>query len=162
MILNTLFLLAGTVASLSTSPTFPHHENPEAISCSTSASQVTPTWHQQQIFETFIQRFFVQKDVKGAILDNMSVNYTQHNPNALSGRQNAIDYVGPIFDAANFTILRHSFSNNTGWVHTKMEIPGLPLTVVVDIFRFQGSCIVEHWDVATTMSPNATNPLALF
>ncbi|UQC88297.1 uncharacterized protein CLUP02_13820 [Colletotrichum lupini] len=43
-----------------------------------------------------------------------------------------------------------------------MEIPGLPLTAVVDIFRFQGSCIVEHWDVATAMPPNATNPLALF
>ncbi|UQC88298.1 uncharacterized protein CLUP02_13821 [Colletotrichum lupini] len=59
MILNNLVLLAGTVASLSTSSTLPHHENPEAISCSTSANQATPSWRQQQIFETFIQRFFV-------------------------------------------------------------------------------------------------------
>ncbi|KAH8590066.1 hypothetical protein B0O99DRAFT_599329 [Bisporella sp. PMI_857] len=119
-------------------------------------------WLQNRIFEDFLQKFYVEKNATAAILDHMSEQYIQHNPYALSGRQNATEYVGPILQIANFTIAHQGYSNNIGWVHTKMTIPGAPITAVVDIFRFEGTCIMEHWDVATQLPADATNPLALF
>ena len=92
----------------------------------------------------------------------MSEQYIQHNPYVLSGRQNSIDYVGPIFNVANFTIVHHGFSENLGWVHTKMVVPDTPFSALVDIYTFEGTCIVKHWDVLTQLPANATNPLALF
>ncbi|KAL2678357.1 hypothetical protein Neosp_009103 [[Neocosmospora] mangrovei] len=150
----------GAVASLTGDVALAQPTKPRPQTCSTSCP--TSPWTQQKIFEDFTHKFYIEKDPKNAIQQTMAEDYIQHNPYALSGRQNSIDYVGPIFEVANFTILRRSFSNGTGWVHTKMEIPGQPPAAVVDIFRLQGSCIVEHWDVLTAMPENATNPLALF
>ncbi|WAO91672.1 Hypothetical protein NCS54_00915200 [Fusarium falciforme] len=33
---------------------------------------------------------------------------------------------------------------------------------IADIFRLNGTCITEHWDVQQTMVPSFTNPLAYF
>ncbi|KAM5346022.1 hypothetical protein ACJ41O_011883 [Fusarium nematophilum] len=150
----------GAVASLNGDLVSAHSIKPQPPTC--SLSRPTPPWIQQKIFEDFTRKFYIEKDPKTAIEETMAENYIQHNPYVLSGRQNSIDYVVPIFGVANFTILRRSFSNSTGWVHTKMEIPGQPPAAVVDIFRLEGSCIVEHWDVLTSLPENATNPLALF
>jgi predicted SnoaL-like aldol condensation-catalyzing enzyme len=32
----------------------------------------------------------------------------------------------------------------------------------MDLYRFQGTCIVEHWDVSQTITGNETNPIAFF
>jgi predicted SnoaL-like aldol condensation-catalyzing enzyme len=156
----TLAVAVAAVASFSDHMAMAHPTTPQTSTC--SPGHPTPPWVQQKMFEDFLQRFYIKKDAKAAIQQTMAEDYIQHNPYALSGRQNAIGYIGPIFEVATFTILRHSFSNGTGWVHTKMEIPGQPLTAVMDIFRFKGTCIIEHWDVATTLPVDAVNPLALF
>lgn len=52
-----------------------------------------------------------------------------------------------------------------GWVHYRMDIAGVPADqffAVLDLFRMNGTCIEEHWDVAQQRPINATNPLALF
>jgi predicted SnoaL-like aldol condensation-catalyzing enzyme len=53
-------------------------------------------------------------------------------------------------------------------VHYKSVGPRMPRTkglmpsVIVDVLRFEGTCIVEHWDLAGMKTGNETNPLALF
>ena len=45
-------------------------------------------------------------------------------------------------------------------------IQGAPVfpneTAIVDLFRFNGSCIVEHWDVIESVDNATTNPIALY
>ena len=63
---------------------------------------------------------------------------------------------------ADFTVLRSSFDNDVGFVHLKIvPATGEPIAVA-DIYRMQGSCIVEHWDVEQARPDNATNPIAMF
>jgi len=33
---------------------------------------------------------------------------------------------------------------------------------LADIYRMDGTCIVEHWDVTQARPANATNPIAMF
>ncbi|KAH6689659.1 hypothetical protein F5X68DRAFT_230275 [Plectosphaerella plurivora] len=153
---------AGLLASLNGDSMSVMASPSKAQATTCSRNHHTSSRTQQKNFENFIHRFYIENDAVKAIEQTMSEDYIQHNPYALSGRQNAIDYVSSIVGAANFTILRHSFSNSTGWVHTKMETPGQPPAAVVDIFRFEGRCIVEHWDVFLSLPENAPNPLALF
>lgn len=37
----------------------------------------------------------------------------------------------------------------------------LPIALA-DIYRMNGTCIVEHWDVTQETLRNATNPIAMF
>ncbi|KAL6404537.1 snoal-like polyketide cyclase family protein [Ilyonectria robusta] len=125
-------VITGALASLHTGPACAHPTRPGSTRCSLSLAS---PWLQQQTFEAFLKKFYVEEKPEAAILENMSEQYIQHNPFVLSGRQNAIDYLGPVFQTAKFTIAQHSFSNSTGWVHTKMEVPGAPIAALVDIFR---------------------------
>ena len=152
-------VLTGALAFLHSASSTPTTGLAPPVNCSTLP---TSPLLQSCTFDAFLQQFYVEKDTTAAILEHMSEGYIQHNPYALSGRQNAIDYVGPIFKVANFTIVHQGFINNLGWVHTKMTLPGGPFSALVDIYRFEGTCIVEHWDVLTQLPANATNPLALF
>jgi predicted SnoaL-like aldol condensation-catalyzing enzyme len=117
---------------------------------------------QKEIFEAFYQRLWVQKDVSGAYNTYVDVNYIQHNPYALSGRQRAIDALAPIWSGIKFTLANKGFSNNVGWLHQKMEMSGQAFTAVVDILRMNGTCIMEHWDVSQQKPSNSQNPIALF
>ncbi|KAK6218572.1 hypothetical protein QIS74_06452 [Colletotrichum tabaci] len=119
---------------------------------------------QQVIFEDFVQTFYKELNAEKALLNHMPEDYIQHNPNVLSGRQNAIDFAGPLFaSGVNFTILRYAVENDFAFIHTRMDINGAAEPIaVVDIWRFEGTCMVEHWDVFQTKDANSTNPLALF
>jgi predicted SnoaL-like aldol condensation-catalyzing enzyme len=117
---------------------------------------------QEAIFRDFVQVFYVEGSVNKTAA-HFDVNYIQHNANVLSGRQAFVD----IFSAGGggnttTTIVHMALKDNIAWVHYKSVTPGTPLTAVVDIFRFNGSCIMEHWDAIEALPTNATNPLALF
>ena len=57
-------------------------------------------------------------------------------------------------------ILHETFDGDIGMVHFKVLVQQ-PM-VLADIFRLNGSCVVEHWDVNQALPANATNPIALF
>lgn len=33
---------------------------------------------------------------------------------------------------------------------------------LIDLFRMEGTCIVEHWDISQLKPADATNPIAMF
>lgn len=119
---------------------------------------------QREIFSAFSEKFYIDKNVPLALNDHLDIDYIQHNPSALSGRQNAIDAVSPIWPLSNITLVHTALDESFGWAHYKLEMQssGQPFSAVVDVFRFNGTCIMEHWDVQQMLPANATNPLALF
>jgi predicted SnoaL-like aldol condensation-catalyzing enzyme len=124
--------------------------------------QVT-TQEQLQIFKTFVHHFYVAKDIPAAFQNHVAEDYIQHNPNFKSGRQTAQDGLSKYIPPLNITVAKISLSDSTGWVYAKQETAGKPgYTTVVDIFRMDGSCVVEHWDVVQAKPANASNPLAMF
>lgn len=89
--------------------------------------------------------------------------YINHNPGALSGRANALAILEPFLATPNltFTIAAVFAGEGFGYLHYKLSFSGLNLAVM-DRYRFQGTCIVEHWDVAQQIMGNETNPIAFF
>lgn len=121
---------------------------------------------QRAILGEFMQAFYEERNATKALLNHVSEDYIQHNPNALSGRQNTLDVLAPFLSPStvNNTILNKGLDNNIAFIHYRMDlaIPGQQPTAVVDVFRFDGTCIMEHWDVAQQRPVNATNPLAMW
>ncbi len=96
----------------------------------------------------------------------IDVDYIQHSPGLPPVGRNAslaaILSAGDSFAGVNITILKVMFDSPYGMVHYKFQVPGTQPLAFVDMWRFDGSCIVEHWDVVETLSANDTNPIALF
>ncbi|KAF6820333.1 membrane protein [Colletotrichum musicola] len=118
----------------------------------------------QTIFQEAIRKLFIDRNGTQYAIDHLAEDYIQRNPYALSGRDNTIvnlAFVSP--QTVNFTILNTALQGNTGFVHYKMELAGEQKpTVVVDVMRFNGSCIQEHWDVMQQRPDDATNPLEMW
>lgn len=117
---------------------------------------------QRAILDNWVQEFLIEKNMSRAFLDHVTEDYISHNPFARRGRQNAIDYLETYFPLSNYTVMHVAVSDSTGWVHYKQTTAGQPDKAIVDIFRMNGTCIMEHWDVIESMPANATNPIALF
>lgn len=113
-------------------------------------------------FNEFVQTFYYDKNVSKAFLEHVDVNYIQHNPFALSGRSNAIAALSPFWPLATFGIIHKGLVNNTGYIHYRLDFPGSPPQAVIDILRFNASCIMEHWDIAESKPNGTINPIALF
>lgn len=118
---------------------------------------------QHSIFDEFARRLLIEKDPIGTVQRHVSEDYIQHNPSVLSGRQAAVD----VFESfpspqINYTVISTGFACGRAWIHYRMDILGSLPSAVVDLYRFEGSCIVEHWDVMEEKPANATNPLALW
>lgn len=90
--------------------------------------------------------------------------YINHNPNAISGKAVAEAGMRMVF-------ARPGLINNVTRVISDLDYVALNVhrlepnttdVAIVDIFRLNGTCIEEHWDVQQVMYPNATNPIAYF
>ncbi|KPM35167.1 hypothetical protein AK830_g11411 [Neonectria ditissima] len=128
------------------------------------ARPASPEFQRDALGE-FLHEFFGGGLVKESLDAFTSDNYIQHNPFILSGRNNSIAALSPgayDFSKANVTILQVLFDSPFGMVHYKVELPDQPPTAITDIWRFNGTCIEEHWDVIQALPANAKNPLALF
>jgi predicted SnoaL-like aldol condensation-catalyzing enzyme len=129
------------------------------------ARQVSPA-EQLTIFKDFVRLFYVTKDIPTAFQSHVAESYIQHNPNFKSGRQVAQDGLSKFLPSLNITVAKISLSDNTGWVLAKQVAKGQEgtgqYTAVVDMYRMDGSCVVEHWDVVQARPTTASNPLVMF
>ncbi|KAE8165714.1 hypothetical protein BDV40DRAFT_297121 [Aspergillus tamarii] len=117
----------------------------------------------QAILEDFSHIFYTEKNVTKAFNQYVTENYTQHNPNILNGRQAAIEALTPLFSTEGmvFEIHQAFVGGDYGLVHVKAVTPGQNDTAVMDMYRFEGLKIVEHWDVLQTMT-TGVNPHPFF
>src|SRR6187402_3045660 len=100
-----------------------------ASAASYCPSQPATSAEQTTIFYEFVQKFYLKKDVKGAFADHFDHNYTEHNPNALSGWQDgSLEGLAGFISTTNISIIHAGFYNNTGYVHFKEERDATPPT----------------------------------
>jgi len=126
-----------------------------------------PASHPEQlgIFVNFVDLFYHKKDIPAAFAQHVAENYIQHNPNFLSGRDVAMNGLKGYIPTLDIRVAMTGFSNGTGWVMAKQVPKGKDAkkdyTVVVDVFRLDGSCVVEHWDVMQKRPGEMKNPLGM-
>ncbi|CZT10629.1 uncharacterized protein RAG0_15047 [Rhynchosporium agropyri] len=126
-------------------------------------SRAATNQEQIDIFYQFVRKFYIQKNVPLAFSDHFSRTYIEHNPAASSGwNETSITGLAAFIAAAKLEIIHAGFYNNTGYVHFREDVEGAPPTAVVDILKFEGTCVVEHWDVAQAKPVNPAYPLALW
>ncbi|KAF5026470.1 hypothetical protein F66182_1457 [Fusarium sp. NRRL 66182] len=124
---------------------------------------VTPQ-QQRRIFDEFVQKLFIERNPAKAMNDHVSEGYLQHNPFATTGRQPSIDNLDWLTpETVEFTVVHSGVDNNIGFTFTRMDLPGQDQpTAVADFMRFNGSCLVEHWDSIQERPANRTNPVDMW
>ena len=115
---------------------------------------------QHAIFDDFINKLYIQKNATDAYLTYVSPDYINHSPYAPQGRAVAIAFLSNLIPSVEREILHETFDKNIGMVYLK--VLSQPLLAIVDLFRLNGTCVMEHWDVNQALPANATNPIALF
>lgn len=70
--------------------------------------------------------------------------------------------LAPIFAAGTYDIMSWNFDNNIGMVFIRIYRPDGNQVALIDLFRMNGTCIEEHWDVNQVRPLDATNPIAMF
>ncbi|CAD6588440.1 MAG: hypothetical protein ASARMPREDX12_003330 [Alectoria sarmentosa] len=121
-----------------------------------------PEYIQRQIFDGFINQLYVEKDVIGAFNKYIAFNLTEHDPFDAQGRIPNEEKLSHIIPFVPSIVLRHSFDNNIGFIHVRVNEAGEEPIALADIYRMEGTCLVEHWDVTQARPANATNPIAMF
>jgi predicted SnoaL-like aldol condensation-catalyzing enzyme len=146
---------------------------------------------QQDAFANFAGLFLVQRDIQQAfdlyipgcvvllsLVSTSSIShpsytlpfsitftseYINHNPFANSGRENALAFLLPALAEPTLTISNIEWFSGQGYgvLHYKMGLNGT-YSAVMDKFRFEGTCIVEHWDTVQGITGNESNPIAYF
>ena len=117
--------------------------------------------YQRAIFYAFIETLYGEKNATKAFDTYVAVNLTEHDPFDEQGRAANAAKLAAIIPFASFTVLRQNFDNNIGFLHARIEEEPEPIALA-DIYRMDGTCIVEHWDITQARPANATNPIAMF
>ena len=106
---------------------------------------------------------YANKDVD-TMMSFVVDDYIQHNPNILSGRSVAQEYITKrlsdptIINNVTLVITQVNFV----MLHVHRKQQGRPDKAMADIYRLDGTCIAEHWDVQQDFEENMPNPLAFF
>ncbi|KAK3168221.1 hypothetical protein OEA41_004667 [Lepraria neglecta] len=166
IILATLATLA-TLPSLLASPfplkSFSHRlETRSNTTKSYCPGHPAPEGYQRELFFAFINDLYVKKDVIGAFDTYIAENLIEHDPFDAQGRAANAAKLANIIPYVPSTVLRMSFDNNVGLAHVRVNQANKEPIALADIYRMDGTCIVEHWDVTQSRPANATNPIAMF
>ncbi|SLM35821.1 hypothetical protein LPUS_05194 [Lasallia pustulata] len=116
---------------------------------------------QRAIFNDFVSILYGDKNPIKAFDTYVALNLTEHDPFDAQGRDANAAKLAAIVPYAQFTVLRQNFDNNLGFIHVRIEDNPEP-DALADIYRMDGTCIVEHWDIVQARPANATNPIAMF
>ncbi|KAI8278249.1 hypothetical protein K4K57_001584 [Colletotrichum sp. SAR 10_99] len=118
---------------------------------------------QRAIFEQAVQTIIVDQQYTEGVPRHYDEGYIQHDPFLLSGRQNVLDYLANFDpDSVNFTVINKGIDNNRAWIFQRVEQVGSEPLGWVDLWRMNGTCIVEHWGVSMPKPADAINPLPLW
>lgn len=124
--------------------------------------RVVSDWELGQIFQEYTTQFYITKNMTAAF-EYVSPEYIQHNPFVGQGAETAYEVLSQIWPSLDIEIHHLALDSGIGWIHYRAQGPYYPVeTAIVDVLRFNGSCVYEHWDVIWSLPSNATNPLAFF
>lgn len=92
--------------------------------------------------------------------------YIQHNPRVPDGKDAALKFFGPYFQAnpeAKSEIKRVVAEGDLVWLHVHARRnPSDRGRAIVDIFRVEKGKVVEHWDVIQDIPESAVNTNTMF
>ncbi|KUJ16399.1 uncharacterized protein LY89DRAFT_734495 [Mollisia scopiformis] len=126
------------------------------------ARPASPEFQRAASTEFISEIFFEPNGVTESFDNFISPDYIQHSPFLLSGCNNTLSVLLSASTNVNITILQIMFDSPYGMVHYRFQAPNSTAIAFMDLWRFNGTCIEEHWDVTETFPENATNPIALF
>ncbi|KAI0157140.1 hypothetical protein GGR52DRAFT_565463 [Hypoxylon sp. FL1284] len=93
-------------------------------------------------FDKFAQALIYQRNLTKAFA-YISASYVNHDPAiTTNGPDAALDALSTFWNFTTITPIRQTFKVDQGWLNYKASGMG----VIVDRFRFEAGCIVEHWD----------------
>ncbi|MCJ1384005.1 hypothetical protein MMC17_007120 [Xylographa soralifera] len=124
-------------------------------------SQPADEFYQRSIFTDFVNTLYGEKNVTKAFETFIAIDLIEHDPFDAQGRAANEAKLSAIIPYASFEVLRHSFDADVGFIHVRVDESPEPIALA-DIYRMDGTCIVEHWDVTQARPANATNPIAMF
>ncbi|KAH6696944.1 hypothetical protein F5X68DRAFT_238233 [Plectosphaerella plurivora] len=107
----------------------------------------------EQRFDEFANAFLRTKNLTNAF-EYISSTYINHNPFAEDGPNAALDVLGPVWPNIDITVLRTAFRGDQGWLNYNFTGGG----EVVDRFRWEAGCIVEHWDAGEVFPEGVLEP----
>jgi len=127
--------------------------------------QGTVAARNRAVVTAFVDRLYIQKDVRGAFETYVSQDYVQHNPALGDGRNAAIAFLSPMFSSpdARFDVKRVLVDGDFAAVHLhgRLHAAG-PGVAVMDLYRLEQGTIVEHWDVIQPVAPSEANSHPFF
>ncbi|TFK21209.1 hypothetical protein FA15DRAFT_717785 [Coprinopsis marcescibilis] len=167
VVVTLVAIVAASICSTSATPdTGRGKPTPPPKVCNPRARGPNLEKQQQEATADFAHIFLELNQVKAAFDRYVPGQYIQHNPNSQQGREYAIQVLTAIrADPTIVTSHITTFSGEGyGGMHYKVIRPATEnLTLAIfDYFRFEGTCIVEHWDVSQRILGNETNPIAFF
>ena len=103
----------------------------------------------------FADAFYHQKSVRLAFEQFVSEQYIQHSRGIPQGREGAIAVLEPMFNRPEFvtTVERILLDGDFALIVVRAQISASVEALVLDLFRFEGEQIVEHWDAKSEIPP---------
>ncbi|TFK18621.1 hypothetical protein FA15DRAFT_565058, partial [Coprinopsis marcescibilis] len=136
---------------------------PKAKVCNPDARGPNLEAKQRAAFADYVHLLVDLDDPQTAFDRYVPGQYINHNPFAEQGREFSIPFLIDALKSQGVQTIRKRFffGEGYGFTHIKV-IQGNATFSVMDYFRFQGTCIVEHWDVVQEVTGNEPNPIAYF
>lgn len=109
------------------------------------------TARNREIFLDFVRLYYDEMKVREAFERYVHVDYMQHNPAVVDGREPAIKHVEGLLAAASASmdVRRLLVDGDYAVAHLiGRQGPDDPGHSLMNIFRLEDGLIVEHWDVA--------------
>ncbi|KAF5257406.1 hypothetical protein FOXYS1_12071 [Fusarium oxysporum] len=121
------------------------------------------------LFQEYNQQLHIKKDVAGAFAKYVSPDLIEHTQSTGTYDEN-VAFLTALLPLVNITIISDLVSCGKSIasqpicsLHYKVvpNSPGAGITntsVLTDVYRYEDSCIVEHWDSLLIGSSATTNP----
>ncbi|KAJ7823188.1 hypothetical protein B0H14DRAFT_2598007 [Mycena olivaceomarginata] len=117
---------------------------------------------QQEIFYAFVNSIYIKRTISAGFT-HVVEDYINHNPDTVGIAASFLVLDSLLSNpAVKIQLLHQAFAAPYGWVHFRIDGYNPEPTAIVDVFRFNGSFVAEHWDVIQQRPVNATNPHPLF
>lgn len=124
---------------------------------------------QREIFMQYIDAVVTKKDLVAGFCNHVTDDppYIQHDPDiAPYGKAATMEFLFniPAYKDMNLTVLRSGVDNGLAWVHIVGCDGPQPGSCVqaADIYRFEGTCIMEHWAVIQREKTDKVNELSMW